>query len=99
MCDANAALNTMNNIVNDALKRAMAAIHHLNDQGTTVTEVSIRGGRPIIQIDAPGSRFLQGSIKTRRREGDTHRVCLVAPVHGCQVEWTEVYPIAGEARA
>lgn len=94
-CEHNPGLNAMNAIINEALKSAMSAVHHLNDLGATVFGVEIRSGRPIIQIDGQPSPFLQGAMKTRRKERGMHRVVMVASVHGCQVEWNELYPVAG----
>jgi hypothetical protein len=87
---ANAAFGT-------ALNAALAAVQHLNDQGAIVLSVDIRGPRPIVRIDGQRGLFLQGAMKRRWREGWLRRVTLVAPVHGCQVEWTENYPVAREA--
>lgn len=91
-------LNPANTAVQTALESAIAAVKHLNDQGATVLSVDIRGRRPIVRIDGQHGRFLQGALKRRWREGWLHRVTLVTPVHGCQVEWTESYPITQEAR-
>lgn len=94
----NPGLNPMNAIINEALKTAMSAVHHLNDQGATVFGVEIRGGRPIVQIDGQHGAFLRGAMKSRKRQRDgTMKVVLVASVNGCQIEWNERHETAREA--
>lgn len=92
-------MNPMNDIVNTALKSAMAALHHLNDSGCTVFGIEIRQRRPVIQIDQPSGPFLQGALKSRTTINGQQRCVLVMSVHGCQVEWTETYPAGERAHA
>lgn len=90
-------LNPMNTIIHDALDKAKAAVRLLNDHGATVLSVEVRGGRPLVRIDGPSGAFLYGAMKTRRREGNEHKLVLAASVQGCQVEWTERHAITLQA--
>lgn len=86
-------MNPMNDMVNAALKSAMAAVHQLDDQGCTIHSVAIGGRKPTITIDAPAPRAtdLQGALKSRITVAGVTRATMAMNVHGCQVEWTERY--------
>lgn len=84
-------MNTMNDIVNAALKSAMAAVHQLDDQGCTVHSVAIGGRKPTITIDSPQGKTLQGALKSRITVAGVTRATMAMNVQGCQVEWTERY--------
>lgn len=71
---------------------ATAAVAHLNDQGAIVLSVQIGGRKPLIKIDGPRGRFMRGTMRSRTSLSDgKRRIIQCALVHGCQVEWTEIY--------
>lgn len=84
-------MNPMNDLVNTALKSAMAAVHQLDDQGCTIHSVAIGGRKPTITIDGPHGDALQGALKSRITVGGVTRATMAMNVHGCQVEWQERY--------
>lgn len=83
-------LSNANTLTNAALCDAMAALHHLDQLGATVLDLSITTRNPRIRVDA-GRAFLQGAVKKRIREHGQLRVVMATRVHGCQVEWEERY--------
>lgn len=71
-----------------ALKDAMAALHHLNDHNLRPLAVRMSGRKPVIRIEPPPcDSFLRGGMRMRRRTGTVMHTTMVAPFHGCQVEW------------
>lgn len=84
--------------LNESLKAAMAALFHLADHGAEVLGLqAVPGRNPIITIQSPSSPFLQGHVRSRMTLNGFHRCVMVTVVHGCQVEWLEIYPVAREA--
>jgi hypothetical protein len=87
-------MNTMNNIVNEQLKCAMGALHHLSDVGATVRRVSLGECQPLIEIDAAPGAFAQGALAARITRDGVQRRTLIARVCGCTVQWTEQHAVA-----
>jgi hypothetical protein len=80
-------MNPMNEILRAALNKATAALFSINDAGATATEISIQGGRPLIQLDGPPQETIKGVLRKSYPSGDSRECVMVAVVNGCQVEW------------
>lgn len=85
------------------LATATSALEILRAQGIHVASVAITGRQPVLTIDRPPT-FTRGALKSRRwRVGNTPFSrgmvvrTLVAPFHGCQIEW-QVSEELGEVR-
>lgn len=84
----NSSLKAGNMILRSALGMALDAIYQLDDAGTTVKDIDIRGGMPVLRIDQP-PQFVQGVITVRHASGRYTERLYAAPFRGCQLEWTE----------
>ena len=85
------SLKPGNAALNDALKTAMAVIFRLDESGSTVTDIDVRGGTPVLRIDRPPP-LVTGSIMVTRSNGAYRERVLAARYHGAQLEWTERTP-------
>lgn len=71
-----------------ALSLALSAVFELDDAGTTVTDIDIRGGTPVLRIDQP-PLFVKGALTVRHVAGRYRETVYAAPFRGCQLEWIE----------
>lgn len=79
-------MNRMNALLRDGLTSALAVLFDLSEAGCTVTAITVRGGRPVLQLDsAPAT--LTGALHKRYRVGKRHEAVMATVVDGCQVEW------------
>lgn len=81
-------LSPGNRVAYAALTAAISAIYHLDDAGCTATDIDLRGGKPILQIDRPPA-FVHGVATVTQRVGRARERRMVANYHGAQIEWTE----------
>lgn len=85
-----------------ALTAALSAIFHLDDAGSTVTAIDVRGSRPVLTIDKPPA-FVRGVATVTQGIGGERTKRMAANFHGVQIEWTEPAPApvhaAGACRA
>jgi hypothetical protein len=81
-----AALNVGNSTFNSALKMAMGALFILDAQGSTVLDIEIRSGTPILTIDNPPAS-VQGSWSVTRTVRGVQERVMVARLNGAQLEW------------
>jgi len=92
--------NAMNAMVQEQLKKTMAAVYHLDDAGCTVIEVSIGRRNPVVTIESGKEPFVRGAVKSRRTVDGITRVVVATTSHGCQIEWCENYaPVAQAVRS
>lgn len=82
------SLKPGNKALYDALMRAVSAIFHLNDAGSTAIDIDIRGGKPVLQVDRPPV-FVRGVATVTQRVCGTRQRRMVASFHGAQIEWLE----------
>lgn len=74
-----------------ALNTALGVLFRLEAAGTTVTDIDIRGGTPVLRIDrAP--HFVRGVTRMVRPLGAIRETVHAAPYHGAQLEWIERKP-------
>lgn len=83
------ALSKGNQVVSDALLKALGAIVLLNDQHVGIIEVCIRSGRAVIRIDQPPVD-VAGAVSVSRPHGLLREELWVAPFRDCQLEWTGI---------
>ena len=74
-----------------ALTLALSAIFHLDDAGSTVTAIDVRGSRPVLTIDKPPA-FVRGVATVTQGVGGARKQRMAANFHGAQIEWTEPAP-------
>lgn len=86
-------MNALNDTLNEQLKKAMAAVHHLDDLGATVFRIHLGGRAPVVEIDGEPERFVRGSLAARITINGMQRRTMVATVHGCRVEWIEFHRV------
>jgi|GEM_PF-3012437 len=84
-------MNTMNTLLRDGLTSALGALYDLSDAGCTVTSIAVRGGKPVLQLDAP-PRGIEGAMRKRYLVGTHAQAVMAAPHRGCQLEWTATPP-------
>lgn len=88
---AKVRLSAGNAAIKEALSVALGAIFLLDDAGSSVVDIDIRGGTPVLRIDRPPA-WVRGVTVVRRPIGPLRvERLLAAPFHGAQLEWTEQY--------
>lgn len=91
-------MNPRNEQINEALKNAQAALQCLDAHGSTVACVALGTRNPVLVLAAPPtSDFIKGELKERYTAERVHRIVRVAQMYGCEVQWTEIRPLAREA--
>jgi len=81
-------MTTTNNAVRKALNLATGAVFKLEDAGSTVIDITIRGDRAVILVDKP-PKELQSALQIQRHRGGLTERVMVAQLSGCQIEWLE----------
>lgn len=72
----------------DGMRTALGALYRLDEAGLTVHAISVRGSRPVIQIEPPpADTFLQGAMQRRTVTGLQRVTTMVASFHGATLEW------------
>lgn len=84
----NVALTPGNRAYNRALCLAISAIHALDAAGSTVIDIDIRGGTPVLRIDQPPA-FVRGVASVSCPSGRFRQILRRAPYYGAQIEWIE----------
>ena len=94
-------MNPRNEQLNEALKNAQAALQHLDAHGATVACIAAGTRNPILVLTAPpASDFIKGEMKRRYAPAErVVRIVRVAPMFGCEVEWTEIHPLVEALQA
>ena len=84
-------MNLLNGNIRTGLAHATGALFELDDQGVTVLDVEIDGGRPVLIVDRQPPKAKPATAITR--EFDGRRATLhTAEVCGCRVQWTTKAP-------
>lgn len=83
-------LNANNRALYQGTTMALGALFRLDEMQCVVRGIEIRGGRPVIEIDAPpeaAAQFLRGAMRRRVACQHTTRTVMATSVMGAQVEW------------
>lgn len=86
--DVTNTLRAGNRVFYGAMTCAISVLFHLNDAGCAATDIDVRGGKPIFQVDRPPA-FIAGVATVRRCDGTRIERRMVAPFFGGQIEWVE----------
>lgn len=84
-----------NSALKDALSTAIGALFLLDEAGSTIIDIDVRGGTPVLRIDHPPC-WVRGVATVRRTVGNHTERLFAAPFHGAQLEWSERLDSVGD---
>jgi hypothetical protein len=89
-------MNLLNTNIQKGLTSALGALFALDDQGVTVLDVEVDGGRPVLIVDREPPSAKPATIITRDFNG-LRATLHAGEVNGCKVQWTTKAPMRSVA--